>query len=348
MKALVYHGPGHKAWEDVPAPELAADTDAIVRVEATTICGTDLHILKGDLPAMTDGRIIGHEAVGTVTEIGPGVKNVAVGDRVLVSCISACGRCRFCREARYGRCTNGGGWILGNEIDGTQAEYVRVPFADNSTYPAPAGVSDEELLMLSDILPTSYEVGVLNGQVRPGDVVAVVGAGPIGLSAISSARLFSPSQVVAIDLAASRLDAAKVFGADVVVNNGLEDPIAAVMALTDGLGADVVIEAVGVPATFELAVDLVRPVGRVANIGVHGTPVTLHLERLWDKDVTITSGLVDTYSTPTLLRLLTSRQIDAQRFITHRFGFDEFIEAYDVFSRASETGALKVVISREV
>lgn len=347
MKALVYHGPGNKAWQDVPAPELAADTDAIVRVEATTICGTDLHILKGDLPAMTDGRIIGHEAVGTVTQIGSGVKNVAVGDRVLVSCISACGRCRFCREARYGRCTNGGGWILGNEIDGTQAEYVRVPFADNSTYPAPAGVSDEELLMLSDILPTSYEVGVLNGQVRPGDVVAVVGAGPIGLSAISSARLFSPSHVVAIDLAASRLDAAKVFGADVVVNNGLEDPIAAVMALTDGLGADVVIEAVGIPATFELAVDLVRPVGRVANIGVHGTPVTLHLERLWDKDVTITSGLVDTYSTPTLLRLLTSRQIDAQRFITHRFGFDEFIEAYDVFSRASETGALKVVISRE-
>ncbi|PZS34958.1 MAG: alcohol dehydrogenase, partial [Pseudonocardiales bacterium] len=343
MKALVYHGPGNKAWQDVPAPELAADTDAIVRVEATTICGTDLHILKGDLPAMTDGRIIGHEAVGTVTQIGSGVKNVAVGDRVLVSCISACGRCRFCREARYGRCTNGGGWILGNEIDGTQAEYVRVPFADNSTYPAPAGVSDEELLMLSDILPTSYEVGVLNGQVRPGDVVAVVGAGPIGLSAISSARLFSPSHVVAIDLAASRLDAAKVFGADVVVNNGLEDPIAAVMALTDGLGADVVIEAVGIPATFELAVDLVRPVGRVANIGVHGTPVTLHLERLWDKDVTITSGLVDTYSTPTLLRLLTSRQIDAQRFITHRFGFDEFIEAYDVFSRASETGALKVV-----
>jgi alcohol dehydrogenase len=346
MKALVYHGPGLKAWEDVPRPTLIADTDAIIQVDSTTICGTDLHILKGDVPAMVDGRIIGHEAVGTVAEIGAGVKNVKVGDRVLVSCISACGTCRFCRESRYGQCTGGGGWILGNEIDGTQAEYVRVPFADNSTYPAPAGVSDEELLMLADILPTAYEVGVLNGQVHPGDTVAVVGAGPIGLSAISGARLFSPSLVIAIDMAPSRLDAAKQFGADVVINNSEQDPIATVMDLTGGLGVDVAIEAVGVPATFELAADLVRPVGRIANIGVHGKPVTLHLERLWTRDVTITTGLVDTYSTPTLLRLLTSHQIDAQRFITHRFGFDEFMHAYDVFANAAETGALKVVISR--
>jgi alcohol dehydrogenase len=346
MKALVYHGPGTKAWEDVPRPELAADTDAIVRVDATTICGTDLHILKGDVPAMVDGRIIGHEAVGTVDAIGGAVKNVKVGDRVLVSCVSACGACRFCREGRYGQCLGGGGWILGNEIDGTQAEYVRVPFADNSTYPVPAGVSDEELLMLADILPTAYEVGVLNGQVRPGDVVAVVGAGPIGLSAITGARLFSPSLVVAIDLAATRLDAAKVFGADVVVNNGEQDPIAAVRDLTGGLGADVVIEAVGVPATFELAAELVRPVGRVANIGVHGKPVTLHLERLWSRDVTITTGLVDTSSIPILLKLVASHQIDAERFVTHRFGFDDFIEAYDVFARANETGALKVVLTR--
>jgi len=346
MKALVYHGPGAKAWEDVAAPALSTDTDAIVRVESTTICGTDLHILKGDVPAMRDGRIIGHEAVGTVTEIGTAVKDVRVGDRVLVSCISACGACRFCRERRYGQCTGGGGWILGNEIDGTQAEYVRVPFADASTYPVPVGVSDEELLMLADILPTGYEVGVLNGGVQPGDVVAVVGAGPIGLSAISGARLFSPSLVIAIDMATTRLDAAKQFGADVVVNNGQQDPIAAVRELTGGLGADVAIEAVGVPETFELAAELVRPVGRVANIGVHGKPVTLHLERLWIRDLTITTGLVDTYSTPTLLRLLTSHQIDARRFITHRFGFDDFIEAYDVFSRAAETGALKVVISR--
>jgi alcohol dehydrogenase len=347
MKALVYQGPGAKAWQDVERPEVLADTDAIVRVDTTTICGTDLHILKGDVPAMVAGRIIGHEAVGTVDSVGVAVKNIVVGDRVLVSCVTACGACRFCREARYGQCTGGGGWILGNEIDGTQAEYVRVPFADNSTYPVPAGVSDEALLMLADILPTAYEVGVLNGNVRPGDVVAVVGAGPIGLSAITGSRLFSPSLVIAIDMASSRLEAAKHFGADVVINNSEQDPIAAVMELTGGLGVDVAIEAVGVPATFELAADLVRPVGRIANIGVHGKPVTLHLERLWTRDVTITTGLVDTYSTPTLLRLLTSGQIDAQRFITHRFGFDDFIEAYDVFARASETGALKVIISRD-
>lgn len=346
MKALVYHGPGRKAWDDVDDPKIVHDTDAIVRVETTTICGTDLHILKGDVPAMIDGRVIGHEAVGTVTEIGAGVKNVKVGDRVLVSCISACGVCRFCREGRYGQCHGGGGWILGNEIDGTQAELVRVPFADNSTYPVPADVSDEQLLMLADILPTGYEVGVLNGQVRPGDIVAVVGAGPIGLAAITAARLFSPSLIIAIDQADARLDAAKQFGADVVINNSIEAPIAAVLDLTEGLGADVAIEAVGVPATFELATELVRPAGRVANIGVHGHPVTLHLERLWSRDVTITTGLVDTYSTPTLLKLLAAHQIDAGRFITHHFGFDEFERAYDVFARAGETGALKVVLSR--
>src|SRR6204780_289947 len=235
MKALVYHGAGLKAWEEVARPELIADTDAIVRVDSTTICGTDLHILKGDLPAVVDGRIIGHEAVGTVAEIGAGVKNVAVGDRVLVSCVSACGACRFCREARFGQCIGGGGWILGNEIDGTQAEFVRVPFADNPTYPAPAGVSDEELLLLPDILPSVYEVGVLNGHVQPGDVVAIVGAGPIGLAAITGARLFSPSHIVAIDLAASRLEAAKQFGADVVVNPAREDAAEVVRGLTDGL-----------------------------------------------------------------------------------------------------------------
>jgi alcohol dehydrogenase len=347
MKALVFHGPGAKAWEEVPRPVLLADTDAIVRVGATTICGTDLHILKGDLPSMTDGRIIGHEAVGTVEEIGTGVKNVRVGDHVLVSCVSACGACRFCREARFGQCLGGGGWILGNEIDGTQAVFVRVPFADNSTYPAPAGVSDEELLMLSDILPTGYEVGILNGQVRPGDVVAIVGAGPIGLSAIMGALLYSPSHIVAIDMAAARLEAAKLFGADIVVNNTQEDALAIVRELTGGLGADVAIEAVGVPATFELATTLVRPGGHIANIGVHGTPVTLHLEDLWTRDVTITTGLVDTYSTPTLLRLVAGRQVDVQRFVTHRFPLGDIMEAYDVFSRAAETAALKVVLTRD-
>ena len=345
MRALVYHGPGNKAWEEVPKPTITADTDAIIRVDAVTICGTDLHILKGDVPAVTDGRILGHEAVGTVEEIGSGVKNVRVGDKVLVSCITACGACRYCREGRYGQCLGGGGWILGHLIDGTQAEYVRVPFADTSTHPAPAGVADQDLLMLADILPTGYEVGVLNGAVRPGDVVAVVGAGPIGLSAIMGARLFSPAHIVAIDKADVRLEAAKRFGADVVVNNDREDPAAALASLTEGLGADVAIEAVGVPATFELAAALIRAGGRVANIGVHGEPATLHLEDLWIKDVTITTGLVDTFSTPTLLKLATSHQIDAGAFVTHHFTMDQFLEAYDVFGRAAETGALKVVVT---
>ena len=346
MRALVYHGPGRKTWEEVPKPGIVADTDAIVRVDAVTICGTDLHILKGDVPAVTDGRILGHEAVGTVEAIGSGVKTVRAGDRVLVSCISACGTCRFCREGHAGQCLGGGGWILGHKIDGTQAEYVRVPFADASTYPVPEGASDEEILMLADILPTAYEVGVLNGGVRPGDVVAIVGAGPIGLSAIVGARLFSPSHIVAIDLADARLEAAKGFGADITVNNAGQDPLDVIQLLTDGLGADVAIEAVGVPATFELAAKLVRPGGRIANIGVHGEPATLHLEDLWIKNVTITTGLVDAYSTRTLLKLVNSHQLDAAKFITHHFGLDEFDQAYDVFSRAADTSALKVVLTR--
>ena len=346
MKAVVYHGPGNKAWEEVAKPGLRDDTDAIVRVDAVTICGTDLHILKGDVPAVTDGRILGHEAVGTVEEVGSAVKTLRSGDRVLVSCITACGACRFCREGRYGQCLGGGGWILGHKIDGTQAEFVRVPFADTSTYPAPAGVADEEVLMLADILPTGYEVGVLNGGVQPADVVAVVGSGPIGLSAIMGSRLYAPSHIVAIDQADARLEAAKGFGADVTVNNSREDPVAVVRELTDGLGADVSIEAVGLPATFELAAQLVRPGGRVANIGVHGEPATLHLEDLWIRDVTITTGLVDTYSTPTLLKLVRGGQADAGRFVTHHFGLDDFDDAYDVFARAGQTGALKVVLTR--
>jgi alcohol dehydrogenase len=345
MKALVYHGPDQKAWEDVPTPEISADTDAIVRVDAVTICGTDLHILKGDVPAVTDGRILGHEAVGTVTSVGPAVKNVRPGDRVLVSCITACSACRFCREGRYGQCLGGGGWILGHLIDGTQAEFVRVPFADTSTYPVPAGVSDEDLLMLADILPTSYEVGVLKGQVAPGDVVAIVGAGPIGLAAVMTAKLFSPAHIVAIDLADTRLEAAKTFGADIVVNNGRDDPLAVVRGLTDGLGADVAMEAVGIPATFELATELVRPGGRVANIGVHGKPATLHLETLWIRDVTITTGLVDTFTTPTLIRLLAGGQLRTGSLVTQRFALEDITAAYDTFARAAETGALKVVLT---
>ena len=345
MHAIVYHGPGEKSWEEVPKPTITDDTDAIVKVDAVTICGTDLHILKGDVPAVTPGRILGHEAVGTVESVGSAVKNLSPGDRVLVSCITACGSCRFCREGSYGQCLGGGGWILGHKIDGTQAEYVRVPFADTSTFAIPAGVTDEEVLMLADIGPTGYEVGVLNGHVAPGDVVAVVGAGPVGLSAIMGSKLFSPAHVVAIDLSDARLDAAKQFGADVVVNPSREDALEVVRGLTQGLGADVAIEAVGVPATFEQCTALVRPGGTVANVGVHGAPATLHLEELWIKNVTITTGLVDTYSTPTLLRLLGSRQVDMGRFVTHRFPMSEFLQAYEVFANAADTQALKVVIT---
>jgi alcohol dehydrogenase len=346
MKAFVYQGPGRKEWADVADPTLQADTDAIVRVDVTTICGTDLHILKGDTPEVMAGRILGHEAVGTVEQVGSGVKTLSVGDRVLVSCITACGSCRFCREGRYGQCLGGGGWILGHLIDGTQAELVRVPFADTSTYRVPNDASDEEILMLADILPTAYEVGVLNGHVQPGDVVAVVGAGPIGLSAITGAKLFSPGTIIAIDLADARLDAAKRFGADVTFNNTRADVVAFVHELTNGLGVDVAIEAVGVAASFELCTALVRPGGHVANIGVHGKPATLHLESLWTRDVTITTGLVDTYSTPTLLKLVTSRQVDASPFVTHHFGLDDIVTAYDVYSRAADTGAIKVVLTR--
>ena len=345
MKALVYGGPGKKSWTDVPDAVVRDPRDAVIRVDAVTICGTDLHILGGDVPAVEPGRVLGHEAVGTVTEIGSGVVGLAVGDRVLASCISACGVCRFCREGSYGQCRGGGGWILGHLVDGVQSEYARIPFADLSTYKLPEQVSDEAAVLLADILPTSYEVGVLNGNVRPGDTVAIVGAGPIGLAAIIGARLFSPAHIVAIDKAESRLQAAKMLGADTTVLSG-EDPKAVIDQLTGGLGADVVMEAVGVPETFELCTTLVRPGGRVANIGVHGKPATLHLEDLWIRNVTITTGLVDTFSTPKLLGMLVAGQLDVGQMVTHRFPLGDIMEAYDVFSRPAQTGALKVVLSR--
>jgi alcohol dehydrogenase len=345
MKALVYHGPGMRSWEEVPDARIEEPTDVVVRVDSVTICGTDLHILGGDVPEVTSGRILGHEAVGTVTTIGSGVQKLAVGDRVLISCITSCGSCRYCREGSYGQCLGGGGWILGHLIDGTQAEYVRIPFADNSTHKVPDGVTDEQMILLADILPTSYEVGVLNGTVRPADVVAIIGAGPIGLAAILTARLFSPSRIVAIDLADTRLEAARKFGADIVVNSGRDDPQAVIAELTGGIGADVTMEAVGTPQTFELAVRLVRPGGHVANIGVHGAPATLHLEDIWIKNLTITTGLVDTYSTPTLIGLVANHQLDTSPMITHRFRLDEFETAYDVFGNAADTGALKVLLT---
>jgi alcohol dehydrogenase len=344
MKALVYHGPDRLDWEEVPDPRIIDPTDAIVGVDSVTICGTDLHIRKGDVPEVSAGRILGHEAVGTVEAVGSAVSTVKPGDRVLVSCITACGRCRFCREHRYGQCLGGGGWILGHTIDGTQAEYVRVPFADTSTYAVPDHLDDEAVLMLADIMPTAYEVGAVNGRIRPGDTVVIVGAGPIGLAAVLSAKLYSPGRIVVIDIADARLDAAKQFGADLVVNPDFQDPVEAVRAVTDGLGADVTIEAVGTPATFELCTTLVRPGGHVANVGVHGAPAMLHLEDLWIKDVTITTGLVDTWSTPTLLDLMKSGQVDPRPFVTHRFALDDVLDAYRVFGAPADTGALKVVM----
>jgi alcohol dehydrogenase len=344
MKALVYHGPGERLWEEVPDPKIQEPTDVIVRIDSSTICGTDLHILKGDIPEVKPGTVLGHEAVGTIVEIGSAVTTLAEGDRVLVSCITACGRCRFCREGHYGLCMGGGGWIFGHLIDGLQAEYARVPFADTSVYKVPAGLSDEQVLFLADILPTAYEVGVLNGRVQPGDVVVIVGAGPIGLATIMTAKLHTPGTIVAVDLDDTRLAKALDFGADVVVNNGSEDAVARVMDLTDGLGADVAIEAVGVPQTFELCTDLVRPGGRVANVGVHGHSATLHLEKLWIRDVLITTGLVDTFTTPTLLKLIASGRLDPTTFATHRFSLADTMAAYDVFGSAAETNALKVVL----
>jgi alcohol dehydrogenase len=344
MKALVYHGPGQKDWETKADPTILAPSDAIVRIDSSTICGTDLHILKGDVPGVQPGTVLGHEAVGTIVDTGSAVTTLAEGDRVLVSCITSCGRCRFCKEGHYGLCTGGGGWIFGHLIDGLQAEYARVPFVDTSVYKVPESLTDEQVLFLADILPTAYEVGVLNGKVDAGDTVVVVGTGPIGLATIMTAKLYTPARIVAIDLADSRLEKALEFGADVTINNGREDAVAAVQELTQGLGADVAVEAVGVPETFELCTALVRPGGRIANVGVHGHSATLHLETLWIKDVTITTGLVDTFTTPRLLHLIAEGRLDPTPFATHRFALGETLAAYETFAAAAETHALKVVL----
>ena len=350
MRALVYHGPGQKAWEEVPDPTILKPTDAIVKVEATTICGTDLHILKGDVPAVTDGRILGHEAVGTITETGSAVTDLAVGDRVIVSCISACGKCIYCKTGVYSHCqadegAPGIGWIFGHLIDGTQAEYVRVPFAETSLYKVPDGVPDELAVLISDILPTGHEIGVQYGAVKPGDVVAVVGAGPVGLAAINTAGLYGPSRVIAIDLDANRVQQALSFGATDAVVASDADWKEQVMGMTDGLGVDVAIEAVGVPDTWDMALAVVRPAGHVANVGVHGKPVTFPLDTAWIQNLTITTGLVNTDSSPMLIKLLAQGKLDVGGFVSHRFALDEILEAYDVFGRAAETKALKVVMT---
>ncbi len=347
MKGLVYHGPGKRSWDEVPDPTIEAPTDIVVRIDTSTICGTDLHILKGDVPACKPGTILGHEATATVVEKGSAVTTLEIGDRVLVSCITSCGRCRFCKEARYGQCTGGGGWIFGHLIDGLQAEYARVPFADTSVYKIPAELDDEQVLFLSDILPTAYEVGVLNGRVEPADTVAIVGAGPIGLAAVLTAGLYTPSHIVAIDFDDGRLARAKEFGADVTINNRDGRALAQVMELTGGLGADVAIEAVGLPETFELCTELVRPGGRIANVGVHGHSATLHLETLWIRDLTITMGLVDAFSTPKLLELVRQGKLDTLPFATHHFALGDTMSAYDTFGDAVTTNALKVVMTAD-
>ena len=343
MKALVYHGPGKKALENRPMPRIDMATDAIVKITKTTICGTDLHILKGDVVTCAPGRILGHEGVGIIAEVGVGVTGFAKGDPVLISCISSCGKCEYCRRGMYSHCTTGG-WILGNVIDGTQAEYVRIPHADTSLYRIPAGADEEALVMLSDILPTGFECGVLNGKVQPGGSVAIVGAGPIGLAALLTAQFYSPASIIMVDLDDNRLASAKRFGATAIVNSKDGRAAATIMNMTDGKGADTVIEAVGIPATFELCEAIVAPGGTIANIGVHGTRVALHLERLWDRNITITTRLVDTVSTPMLLKTVQSGKIDPGRLVTHRFKLSAILEAYDTFARAADTKALKVII----
>ncbi|ORJ92280.1 alcohol dehydrogenase [Prescottella equi] len=350
MKALVYQGPGRKSWMEVPDPVIQQPTDVIVKIETTTICGTDLHILKGDVPAVSEDRILGHEGVGTITEVGSAVTSLKVGDRIILSCVSACGRCGFCKQGVYSHClgeegASGIGWVLGHLIDGTQAEYVRVPYAETSVYPLPAGVTPQQGTMLSDILPTGHEIGVRYGRVKAGDVVAVIGAGPVGLSVIAAAGLYGPSRIIAVDLDANRIREATKFGATDGVLSSDADWKEQIFALTDGLGVDVAIEAVGMPQTFTMALDIVRPAGHVANVGVHGKSVDLPLQDLWISNITISMGLVNTYTLGTLLKLVAQNKIAADAFVSHTFALGDILAAYDVFSNAAESRALKVILN---
>jgi alcohol dehydrogenase len=346
MKALVYHGPGKKSWEDKPKPTIIKPTDAVVKILKTTICGTDLHIMKGDVPAVTDGRIIGHEGVGIIEEVGSAVSNFKKGDHVIISCITSCGKCEYCKKGMYSHCEDGG-WILGHLIDGTQAEYVRIPHADNSLYPIPAGADEEALVMLSDILPTGFECGVLNGQVKPGDTIAIVGSGPIGIAALLTSQFYSPAEIIMVDMDENRLNVAKTFGATQIINSGLENAVEKIKRLTNGKGVDVAIEAVGVPATFELCQEIVAPGGHIANIGVHGKSVTLHLETLWSQNVTITTRLVDTVTTPLLLKTVQSKKLAPNQLITHHFRLNQVMEAYETFGNAAKEKALKVILTAD-
>lgn len=346
MKALVYHGPGNRKYEEKPKPTIQETTDAVVKIIKTTICGTDLHIMKGDVPAVKDGTTLGHEGVGIIEEVGDGVSNFKKGDHVLISCITACGKCDNCKKQMYSHCEDGG-WILGHLIDGTQAEYVRIPHADTSLYHIPEDADEEALVMLSDILPTGFEVGVLNGKVKPGDVVAIVGAGPIGLAALLTAQFYSPAEIIMIDLDNNRLEVSKEFGATDTINSGEENAIEKIMELTNNKGVDVAIEAVGVPATFDICQDIIKAGGHVAVVGVHGTSVDFKLEELWIKNITMTTGLVDTYTIPMLMKTVGSGKLEPEQLITHHFKLDEIMDAYDTFGNAAEEKALKIILENK-
>jgi alcohol dehydrogenase len=344
MKALVYHGPGKKSWEEKPKPVIIKQTDAVLRILKTTICGTDLHIMKGDVPEVVDGTIIGHEGVGIIEEVGSAVTSFKKGDHVLISCITSCGRCDYCKRGMYSHCADGG-WVLGHLIDGTQAEYVRIPHAENSLHHIPGGVDEEALVMLSDILPTGFECGVLNGQVKPGDTIAIVGSGPIGLAALLTAQFYSPAEIIMIDPDDNRLEIARTFGATKTINNSKVDVSKEIARLTNGRGVDVAIEAVGIPETFELCTEIIGPGGRVANVGVHGKSATLHLETLWSKNITITTQLVDTVTTPMLMKTVQSRRLTPGKLITHHYQLDQIMDAYQTFENAAKEKALKVILT---
>jgi alcohol dehydrogenase len=343
MKALVYHSAGKIAWEDKPRPAIQHAGDAIIRMTTSTICGTDLHILKGDLPSVTGGRILGHEGIGVIEQVGTGVSEFHVGDKVIISCVTACLKCDFCRKGMYSHCRHGG-WILGNTLDGTQAEYVRIPHADGSLYSFPPGGDEEALLMLSDILPTGFECGVLNGQVKPGDTVAIVGAGPVGLAVLMTAQFYSPAAIFIVDLDEKRLAVAKQFGATTPINSSDGHAAYHVMELTEGAGVDVAIEAVGLPDTFDICQAIVAAGGRIANVGVHGKPVELHLEKLWDRNISLTTRLVDTITTPMLLKMVQSGELQPHKLVTHRFAINDIMKAYETFGNAAKEGALKVIL----
>lgn len=347
MKALVYRGPGNRALEDRPQPVIQSPSDAIVKITRTTICGTDLHIMKGDVPTVAEGRILGHEGVGIIEAVGSNVANFRPGDHVLISCITSCGKCGNCKKGMYSHCEQGGGWILGNTIDGTQAEYVRIPFADTSLYGIPAGMDEEALVMLSDILPTGFECGVLNGQIQPGDTVAIVGSGPIGLATLLTAQFYSPAEIIMIDIDDNRLQVARQFGASHTINNREGKAVAEVMALTQGRGVDVAIEALGMPISFDVCQDIVAAGGRIANIGVHGKPVQLNMEKLWAHNITLTTRLVDTVTTPMLLKTVASGKLQPNQLITHHFKLENVMQAYDTFGNAMKEQALKVILTND-